>query len=167
MAQIVNPAALGIPGSDTSGNEIPWSLVLKANAFALDLLSSTQILGSASNLPGYCATLPFTPSGPDMTSTTVFMDAPTHTLYGPPGETPQSADMSSTAGFLDAASGHFYAPSGVVPEPANLSTTSVLADAPSGHAFSAITPEPAAVGTATVVVGADIGSFATPGSIPQ
>jgi hypothetical protein len=168
MAQVVNPSVLGMPASDTNGNEVPWSLIIKSGAYALDPLNNTQILGNIDSAPGYCATLPFTPIGPtELLETSVFLDASTATLFGPPGETPTNAEVSSTAALLDSRSSKFYAPKGASPTLADVSSTAALVDGSALKAYSATIPEPAAVGTTTVVVGANIGSFAAPGSIPS
>jgi hypothetical protein len=168
MAQIVNVVALGIPASDTNGNEIPWSLWMKSSAVALDFIGNTQILGRVSNDLGYMATLPYTyapPSGPELT--VMFLDSVANILYAPAGETPTIVDLSKTAALLDAVSGHFYAAPGLTPSPSNLSSVAGLVDAVSGNFYAAANaaPYPANLGMPTVFLSAELGAYATPGSI--
>jgi hypothetical protein len=190
--QVVNPSSLGIPASDTSGNEIPWSLWIKGNAVALDLLGNTQILGGTPNSLGYCAVPPYTFSlPPGLTEVSVLIDAVGGHVYGPSGETFPVASMTSTAALLTVSGPAFYAVPGLSPEPANLSSaiallnapnnsyyasytpqlvdlasTVGLLDAPTNAYYASYTPEPAFLGVPTFFLGADQASaFATPGSI--
>jgi hypothetical protein len=195
MAQVVNPAVLGVAGSDIDGSDIPWAMWIKANAVPLDLLANTGILGNTSTQLGYGATLPFTPAAPaELLSTVVVLGAADGTLYAPAGETPKPADLSTAAGLLDAAGQHFYAPAGVVPMAADMSATAFLIDAAAtlfygpqgseptlidpgtivglidstGPTYFAASPSiPANPGTPTLVLSVERGAFATPGSIPQ
>lgn len=195
MVQVVNPAVLGVAGSDVDGSDIPWAMWIKANAVPLDLLSNTGILGNTTSQLGYCATLPFTPATPaELLATVMVLAATEGTLYAPAGETPEPADLSAAAGLLDASGQRFYAPAGVVPMPADMSATAFLIDATAtlsygppgsepafidpativglidstGPTYFAAQPSiPANPGTPTLVLSVERGAFATPGSIPQ